>query len=286
VALNRAKFDQQRTQYQNEKPQFGTRFVGKGIIKLRVLEFQDQDGDNIFARKYVQWNRPSTGKPQSVSVDRFAVWGLPDAYEQYQHYIEANGGEFPFKRRGQWAIKAIDLSQPQKKIETFIVANSVWEDISAYAQDPQWQDILEYDTGYPFKIEGTGDGFDRQYAVTVDRNPWPVPPDLQNVTDPLYDGTIKDPGLEQQCRQLGVSLEDLWGDAVATLEGIDPVTPEIQAPPPRTVSRMAASASPVARPGAGPARPTQNTPPARPVPPVAAPNKPRPGGLLGGLIRR
>lgn len=291
MAVNREKLNAQMDQYRNEKPDFGIRFVGKGVTRLRVLEFTDQDGDKQFARKLVQWQRPrGNDKPQPVGVDRENTFGLPDGYAKFQELAELKGWEFPFKRRRQWLVKAIDLNAPQKVVQTWALPNSVWEDISAYVNDDSWLDVLEFDRGHGFTIKGTGDNLGREYKTSVDRDPWPVPPDLQIDADPLLD--VKDQGLVAQCAALGMSMQDLFG--TDSVEGMDPVNAEPATAPSRPApaaparpappSRMAPAASPRPSGAIGPSRTAPNTPPAAPVAPAVTENKPK--SLFGGLAGR
>jgi hypothetical protein len=309
MALNREKLQQDMEKSKSERGGSGINFVGKGTLVLRVLEFTDQDGDQQFARKVVKWGSTGAGnKRKDLCVHRSATFGedVPDAVQAYGDLLASRGQDSPYTARKQYFVNGIDVNAKQKKVEIWGLPTSVWEQISVVAINEQWSDVLEPETGHAFVIVGTGDGLDREYTVTVDRNPWPVSAELmQQVIDPLEKAV--DVGLEAQCRLLGVSMEEIFPDGVE-LENVDSMTgpppaAETPAPPPPTRSTPPATTRTAPAAGGAPARQAQGgtsraaggppaprplPPPSRtaPTPPVAPGNKPAAsGGLIRGLAR-
>jgi hypothetical protein len=300
MAINREAAREEMERSKSERGGSGVNFVGKGTFLLRVLEFTDADGVTRFARKVVKWGKQVGAKRKDVSVHRRATFGedVPDAIEKLEELMGEQGQESPYTARKQYYVNAIDLNEKIKKVERWALPSSIWEDITAVALNDQWSDVLEAENGHAFSIVGTGDGLERQYTTTVERNGWPVPAELMSqVIDPL--SAVRDPGLEGQAALVGTTVADLYGDG-AELENVDSMTveeeeapapppPARQAPPPArgaVPQRTAPSAAPAARSGPPPVRPPSTGVSAAPVAPVAAPNKPVAGrGLIRGLAR-
>lgn len=299
MAVNREKLQREMENSRSERGGSGVNFVGEGTTVLRVLEFTDADGDQQFARKVVKWGSSGAGnKRKDLCVHRTATFGedVPDAVEEYNALRTEQGHDSPYTARKQYYVNAIDVNEKGKKVEIWGLPTSVWEQISVVVCDDNWADVLEPETGHCFIIKGSGKGLDREYHVTVDRNPWPVSDDLmQQVVDPLT--KVKDVGLEGQCRLLGVAMEDLWPDGGASLENVDSMTggEEASAPPPSAPSRGSSAAptraAPARQPQEAPSRAAGGPPPSRPLPtpsrttPTSPAGSPSKGAASGGLIR-
>jgi chemotaxis protein histidine kinase CheA len=189
-------------------------------VRLRIVEFEDEDGSTIFSRPLVEWNRQTSAKSKPI-LDRGTMFRAPDAIEQINKLASDNGEEAPYRRRTRYLVNAIDIDAKPPVMAVWALPTTVWQEIADMAISDEWVDVLEFKDGHAFRISRTGTGLDTVYTCTVLRKPWKVPKDLQKqIRDPL--SMVVDIGLEKQCRLVGVDLEDLFEDP-DSLEMVEPV---------------------------------------------------------------
>jgi len=187
----------------------GLRFLKKGTTRLRILEFEDEDGDTIFSRLLVDHAKVPDFK--SIGVCKHGTFGEACVHCRINEMASLGGRDRVYSSRSKYLIKAIAIDSDAKRVVTFSVPTSVWKAITEYVLSEDWADVLEAETGHCFEIEATGDKLEREYHVTVMRKAYPVAESIaESVVDPLTE--LKNPSLEDQAEKIGISLSDIWDE--------------------------------------------------------------------------
>jgi len=208
MAVNR---DLLREEMEKASQRMGrVRYIKKGITRLRVLEFEDSEGNQKFSRLVVD-HRKADGGIKSIGVCRASTLDKPCVFCRINELAETKGRERVYMARSKYYVNAIAVDQDAKSIRVWSLPTTVWEEICNYVLSEEWEDVLEPKTGHCFEIERTGDGLDTEYTTTISRKPYPVNKGLlEQVVDPLTE--VVDQTLEIQARNVGVDLSELWDE--------------------------------------------------------------------------
>jgi hypothetical protein len=175
---------------------------------LRVVEFEDEDGNTIFARPMTEHRvKDSSGKSEGIC--RQETFGLPCAYCKVNEIAIANGKGRIYDSRTRYVMNAVDIDNDPKTSRLWVMPTTIFNDIVGYGTDEEWADVCEAKNGYPFKITRSGSGLDTTYETKVAKKSYPLDKTVvAQVLDPL--GEIFDPGITKQCAEIGVSIDKLF----------------------------------------------------------------------------
>jgi len=206
--INRSKVMKQMEDAASRSGKF--RYLKKDTTtNLRVLEYTDADGDQMFAQIQVEHRKVGQQGGQSLGICRMETLGLPCAYCRINKIAIDSGKGRVFESRSRYVINAIAVDEDSQRVKFWVVPTSVFDQMSEYAMDDEWKDVFELKTGFAFGVKREGSGLDTTYTVKVKRQPYPVSKEIaKQATDPKPE--IRDPGLEAQCAELGVSVGDIF----------------------------------------------------------------------------
>ena len=240
---------------------------------LRIVEFVDQDGNNQFSRTVVHF-RSADGK--KTFIDRKRTFGAACAATRMDEIASEAGEPSPFQRRQtQYYANAVDLNKTPHKMQMFALPATVWEIIATMLVSEEWENVLEPESGHPFVITRSGAGLDTTYTCTVGRKSFPVSEELlKQVKDPY--SAVGDSGIEGQCRELGVKIEDIFPDGVDGMEMVEPITFGQEEAKEEEKPAKAPAKTTAAKPAAQKAAPAPAATPAKATPAKATPLKKQP----------
>lgn len=177
---------------------------------LRILEFEDADGDVMFAQPLVEHRRRGAGG-KSLGICRGEIFGEPCAYCRTNQKSRDAGEEAPFISRTRYIVNGIDVENEANTMRLWVIPTTVFSAIAEYALDDEWKDILEPKAGLSLSIKRSGSGLDTEYITKPTRRPYPVNKGLMKMVQNPLD-SIRDVSLDSQCQQIGVDVEDLYDD--------------------------------------------------------------------------
>ena len=187
------------------------RFDKEGTYTLRIIPFEDAEGDLCFAQEYPQWRRAhgDVFKP----ITNRNVFGKKDAIERVVQMQQKEGEDPDFICRTQYLVNAVDVNTEDMQVKMWQMGATVFQFISDYNLDVD-EDCFDHDVGICFKVKREGSGRDTKYTTFPCRDSWPVPADLlKQVMDPLELLAKYDPGIQGQLEYMGLDLEDLkWSE--------------------------------------------------------------------------
>lgn len=193
------------------------RFLKKNsTTHLRILEFKDDEGSKIFARRRVEHRKPNvfTGKG---FLCRAETLDKPCAYCQVCLIAAEENEPKPFKMRTQYLVNAIDIDNQPDRVVIFALPTTCFEAVANAAMDEEWENVLEAKSGHAFTIKKEGEGLDTEYSVTPMKKAYPVAPSLmKQVKDPLE--VVDDPGLSGQLEELNMERDDLFGEEIEEVD--------------------------------------------------------------------
>ncbi len=202
------------------------RFLKKGTTHhLKILEYEDSDGDMVFAQRVVE-HFPIAGQGKGA-ICRAEVFGKPCAYCQINRVASEAGQPPVYRFRNRYMVNAIDIDNNSKKVQLWSFPVTVFEEIATAVVSEEWEDILEAKKGHGFTITREGEGLETTYATNPMRKPYPVKGKLlKQVVDPMEE--IIDPGLDSQCEALNQDKEELFEDVdlEAVEDGEEEETPK------------------------------------------------------------
>lgn len=177
---------------------------------LRVLEYQDKDGDTVFAQPLVEHRRQGQGG-KSLGICREELFGKPCVFCRVNQIESDAGRSAPFISRTRYVVNAVDIENEPTNLRMWVLPVTVFNSIAEYALDDEWKDVLEAKTGFAFALKRSGAGLDTEYTTKPTRKAYPVNKNiLSQVKDPI--GSIRDQSLEDQAAQAGVDLNDIFDD--------------------------------------------------------------------------
>lgn len=242
MAINREAIRKQIEDAKKRRSGGFVQFLNKtGPTLLRILPFNDADGNEQFARTVAHYRYAGEGNKEIL--DRQGTFGATCAASIIHNSAKDDGGESPFQRRQiSYYVNAYDTSKQGSPIKIYKLPTTVFEAIAAMLVSDEWADVLDPAAGHGFTIMKTGSGLDTVYDVVVSRAPVPVDAKrLEQVKDPYT--AVKDPGLKGQCEAMGVEFDQLFPD-IEGLELVDPIVFEDTAA--ATAPAAAPAKSPVA----------------------------------------
>ncbi|MCK5612602.1 hypothetical protein KAR91_62600 [Candidatus Pacearchaeota archaeon] len=211
MAVNRDKVKKQMADSKARSGKF--RYLAKdSTTALRILEFEDAEGEIIFARPFVEHREVNSQGGKALGVCRKGTFGEPCAFCKVNHKRRDGGEEPLYSTKTRYAVNGIDINEKGPAVRKWMLPTTLYDQVAEYVMDEEWADILEAKPGTAFNCKREGSGLDTTYTAKVQRKPWPVSPALmKQVSDPLTD--MGDPGLKSQCEELGYELSDLFDDA-------------------------------------------------------------------------
>lgn len=176
---------------------------------LRVFEYQDKDGDSVFAQSMTEHRRVGQGG-KGLGICRREVFGLPCAMCRVNQIASDTGKDRPFQSRTRYVVNAMDVNDTRKKeCRLWVFPATVFDDLAELALNEEWADIFEPKKGVPVGVKKEGSGLETEYTTLPGRKAYPVDKSvLSQIVDPLDE--IRDPGLESQCAEIGIAVEDIF----------------------------------------------------------------------------
>jgi len=211
MAVNRDKVKKQMAESKQRSGKF--RYLPKdATTALRILEFEDTDGELIFARQYAEHRLANSQGGKALGVCREETFGKPCAFCAVNRKAKDSGGDWEYERKTRYAVNAIDINDKSQAVRVWMLPVTAYEDIAGFVMDEEYADILEQKPGLAFNCKREGSGLDTSYSCKPQRNAWPVSAELmKQVKDPTEG--MGDPGLAAQCEQLGYEMSDLFDDS-------------------------------------------------------------------------
>jgi len=210
---------------------------------LRIFEYKDKDGDNVFAQAMTEHRRVGQGG-KGLGVCRAEVFGLPCAMCKVNQIASDTGKDRPFQSRTRYVVNAMDVNDTRKKeCRLWVLPASVFDDLAEYSLNEEWASLFEPKDGIVVGIKREGSGLDTEYSTVMGRKAYPVDKSiLGQVVDPLDE--IRDPGLESQCAEIGFAVEDIF--EADELEAIEKPTTKKSSKKANTKTKRASSLKPPA----------------------------------------
>ena len=177
---------------------------------LRILEFEDADGDVMFAQPLVEHRRRGAGG-KSLGICRSEIFGEPCAFCRANQKARDTGEEASFISRTRYIVNGIDIENEANTMRLWVIPTTVFSAVAEYALDDEWKDILEPKTGLALSIKRSGSGLDTEYITKPTRKAYPVNKGLMKMVQNPLD-SVRDVSLDTQCKQIGVDVEDLFDD--------------------------------------------------------------------------
>jgi hypothetical protein len=175
---------------------------------LRIAEYEDKDGDNMFAQLMTEHRREGQGG-KGLGVCRMEVFGLPCAMCKVNQIASDTGKDRPFVSRSRYVVNGMDVNDKRKEFRLWVLPTSVFDDLAEYSLNEEWASLFEPKDGVVANIKREGSGLDTEYTTVLGRKAYPIDKkQLSQIVNPLDE--IRDPGLEAQCAEIGVTVEDIF----------------------------------------------------------------------------
>jgi len=217
MAVNRDKVKKQMADSKQRSGKF--RYLKKdSTTTLRILEFKDEEGENIFARPFSEHREVNAQGGKALGVCREQTFGEPCAFCQVNKKRRDAGDELLYNTRTRYTVNGVDINDQQPSVRKWMLPTTLYDQVAEYVMDEDWADILEPKPGTALNCKREGSGLDTTYTAKPQRQPWPVSPALmKQVSDPL--GDFGDVGLKSQCEELGYKVGELFDDAELEVAG-------------------------------------------------------------------
>jgi len=211
MAVNRDKVKKQMAENKQRSGKF--RYLPKdSTTALRIVEFEDEDGEVIFARQLVEHREVGSSSGKALGVCRQETFGEPCAFCAVNKKSKDAGGDWVYSSKRRFAVNAVDVNDSAPSMRIWMLPVTAYDQIAEFVMDEEYADVLEQKPGLAFGCKREGSGLDTEYTCKPQRKPWPVSAELmKQVTDPLE--SFADPGLEAQCETIGYELSDLFDDS-------------------------------------------------------------------------
>ena len=182
------------------------RYLKKGTTNLRIVTFIDEADREIFARQVTEH---IDAERKSVGTCLADTYGEPCAFCRANEV--ANEQIYPKKRK--WVVNAVNVDAKKPTMDLWSLPTTAFEAVASFAVSDDWSDIMDLTEGLPIAITREGEGLDTDYTVVPKRKPYPLTQELvDEITDPLI--KLPKETLEDQCKTIGVAVEELFPDGV------------------------------------------------------------------------
>jgi hypothetical protein len=137
---------------------------------LRIVEYQDKDGDLMFAQPLVEHRRQGQGG-KSLGICRAEIFGKTCGYCRANQKERDAGRDAPFISRTRYVVNGADIENEPDNLRLWVIPTKVFNAVAEYALDDDWKDVLEPKTGFAFAIKRTGASLDTEYTTKPTRKP-------------------------------------------------------------------------------------------------------------------